>query len=47
MKFTGRSRELGALRQLLDRPEPQLVRVTGLPGVGKSAGRPRTTQAWP
>jgi hypothetical protein len=37
MKFTGRSRELGALRQLLDRPEPQLVRVTGLPGVGKSA----------
>ena len=37
MIFVGRSRELGTLRQLLDRREPQLVRVVGLPGVGKSA----------
>lgn len=37
MPFVGRSRELGLLRGVLDRPTPQVVRVTGLPGVGKSA----------
>ncbi|MFQ5538298.1 MAG: ATP-binding protein [Gemmatimonadota bacterium] len=34
--FSGRSRELGYLRTVLDSPEPTLVRVTGLPRVGKS-----------
>ena len=37
MSFLGRSRELGALRYALDQPVPQLLRVSGLPGVGKSA----------
>ncbi len=37
MEFTGRTRELGLLRGLLDRRAPQLIRVTGLPGIGKSA----------
>ncbi len=37
MEFSGRSRELGRLRGLLDRAEPQVVRITGLAGVGKSA----------
>lgn len=36
MEFTGRSRELGALRAALDRPTPVVARVSGLPGVGKS-----------
>lgn len=37
MIFTGRSRELGLLRGILDGAAPRLVRVSGLPGVGKSA----------
>ena len=37
MIFTGRSRELGWLRSILDRRTPQVVRVVGLTGVGKSA----------
>ena len=36
MHFTGRSRELGLLRRILDSRHPQLVRVWGLPGAGKS-----------
>ena len=36
MHFTGRSRELGRLRGLLDGESPVLLRVTGLSGVGKS-----------
>jgi len=35
--FTGRSRELGRLRSLLDHRLPTFVRVSGLQGVGKSA----------
>ncbi len=37
MIFTGRSRELGRIRALLDRRQPSFFRVSGLPGVGKSA----------
>jgi hypothetical protein len=37
VRFTGRSRELGWLRWVLDRTTPQLVRVVGLTGAGKSA----------
>lgn len=37
MRFSGRGRELGHLRGLLDRREASLVTVTGLKGVGKSA----------
>ncbi len=37
LHVTGRSRELGRLRYLLDQRQPRAVRVTGLPGVGKSA----------
>jgi hypothetical protein len=37
MSFSGRSRELGHLRALLDGREASLVTVTGLRGVGKSA----------
>jgi hypothetical protein len=36
VKFVGRSRELGLLRQMLDRTEPQLIRLVGPPGVGTS-----------
>lgn len=36
MEFTGRSRELGTLRGLLDAVSSRVVRVAGLPGVGKS-----------
>lgn len=32
----GRTRELGSLRRALDQPEASLVRVAGLPGVGKT-----------
>ena len=32
----GRTRELGALRRAFDRPQASLVRVAGLPGVGKT-----------
>lgn len=34
--FTGRSRELGALRRAFDAPQASLIRVAGLPGVGKT-----------
>jgi uncharacterized protein len=37
MAFFGRTKELGHLRTLLDRREPQIVRVTGLRGGGKTA----------
>ena len=37
MSLRGRARELGALRQAFDRPEPSLVQVVGLPGSGKTA----------
>ena len=36
MTFSGRTRELGRLRGLLDRRDPQVVRVTGLRGGGKT-----------
>jgi hypothetical protein len=37
MTFAGRSQELGAIRGLLDQRHPVLLRITGLPGVGKSS----------
>lgn len=44
MEFTGRSRELGALRAALDRTESTVVQITGLPGVGKSELLRRATE---
>jgi len=37
VRFTGRSRELGLIRGMLDAAEPVVVRISGLSGVGKSA----------
>jgi len=34
--FVGRTRELGALRRAFDRAQASLVRVAGLPGIGKT-----------
>jgi len=45
--FTGRSRELGWIRGILDRQDPQFVRVVGLAGVGKSALVHRATSDFP
>lgn len=45
--FIGRSRDLGALRGLLDAPLSSVVRVTGPPGVGKSALVRRALRDYP
>lgn len=37
MSLSGRGRELGQLRTTFDRAEASVVRITGLPGVGKTA----------
>jgi len=47
MEFLGRQRELGTLRTQYDSPRPVRIRVTGPPGVGKTALLARSLQGLP